>query len=145
MPGRGAGAPGRAPVPPSSAAGGADLRLARAAAAAARTVPGVAALTPGRFAEAATYGPGGVVHGVAVRRRAGGVAVEVHLSAAYAPALDLPVLADRVRRAVAAALRADGTGQRWQIDVVVDDLQFGPRRARRTGAAGTHAAAGPSG
>jgi hypothetical protein len=142
--GGGAGAAAPPPAPWDAAGGGLDV--ARAAAAAARSVPGVAALSPGRFAAAATYGPGGVVHGVAVRRWAGGVAVEVHLSAAYAPALDLPALAERVRRAVAAALRAAGTGPRRQIDVVVDDLQFGPRRARRTGAAGPRAAAaGPAG
>jgi len=80
-----------------------------------------------------------------VRRRTGGVTVEVHLSAAYAPALDLPALADRVRRAVAVALGAGGGGPRLPIDVVVDDVQVGPRRARRTGAAGPRAAAGPAG
>ena len=147
MPARGAAPPGPPPPGPAAPDGGGDLRLARAVAAAARAVPGVAALTPGRFAPAATYGPGGVVHGVAVRRRTGGVTVEVHLCAAYAPALDLPALADRVRRAVAVAVAvgAGGGGPRLPIDVVVDDVQVGPRRARRTGAAGTHAAAGPSG
>ena len=145
MPAREAGPPGTPPPGPSAPDGGGDLRLARGVAAAARAVPGVAALSPGRFAPAATYGPGGVVHGVAVRRRTGGVAVEVHLSAAYAPALDLPALAARVRRAVAVALGAGGAGPRLQIDVVFDDVQVGPRRARRTGAAGPRAAAGPAG
>jgi hypothetical protein len=87
-------------------------------------VPGVAALAPGRFAEAATYGPGEVVRGVAVRRRpgGGGWAVEVHVRAVYAPALPLPALADRVRRAAGAAAAALGAGPAGPIDVAVDDL-----------------------
>jgi hypothetical protein len=125
------GPPGR-PGPPAAGAAGAagaapggELALARAVAAAVGGVPGVAALTPGRFAEAATYGPGEVVRGVAVRRRPGGWAVEVHVRAAYAPALPLPALADRVRRAVGAAVAALGGGPAGPIDVAVDDLEVG--------------------
>ena len=109
---------------PWDAAGG-DLAVARAAAAAARGVPGVADVTPGRFAAAATYGPGEVVRGVAVRRRPGGWAVEVHLRAVYAPTLPLPALADRVRWAVGAAVAALGAGPAGPIDVAVDDLEVG--------------------
>jgi hypothetical protein len=115
---------------PGDAAGG-DLAVARAAAAAARGVPGVAGVTPGRFAEAATYGPGEVVRGVAVRRRPGGWAVEVHVRAVYAPALPLPALAARVRRAVGAAVAALGAGPAGPIDVAVDDLAVGEPRDRR--------------
>jgi len=120
----GARAGGGAGAAPRDAASG-DLAVARAAAAAARGVPGVAGLTPGRFAEAATYGPGEVVRGVAVRRLPGGRVVEVHVRAVYAPALPLPALADRVRRAVGAAVAALGAGPAGPIDVAVDDLEVG--------------------
>jgi hypothetical protein len=120
----GARAGGGAGAASRDAAGGA-LAVARAAAAAARGVPGVAALTPGRFAAAATYGPGEVVRGVAVRRLPSGWAVEVHLRAVYAPARPLPALADRVRRAVGAAVAALGAGPAGPIDVAVDDLEVG--------------------
>jgi uncharacterized alkaline shock family protein YloU len=119
--GAGDAAPPAAPWDPA----GGDLAVARAAAAAARGVPGVADVTPGRFAAAATYGPGEVVRGVAVRRRPGGWAVEVHLRAVYAPARPLPALADRVRRAVGAAVAALGGGPAGPIDVAVDDLEVG--------------------
>jgi uncharacterized alkaline shock family protein YloU len=136
------------PAPPPGAAPGGDLALARAIAAAVDGVPGVAAVSPGRFAEAATYGPGGVVRGVVVQRRAGALAVEVHLCAAYAPALHLPELAARVRRAVAAALRARGAAPAQGIDVAVDDLWVGASAAGPEGAGrpvADHGAAGTSG
>ena len=124
MPAPGGGAPG--------AAGGGDLGLARAIAAAVGALPGVAAVGAGRIVPAATYGPGGAVRGVEVRRRPGAAAVAVHLAAAYAPGLDLPALAARVRRAVAGVLRAHGAGPLQEVDVevdvVVDDLWLGPPR-----------------
>jgi hypothetical protein len=115
----------------AGAAPGGELALARAVAAAVGGVPGVAALTPGRFAEAATYGPGEVVRGVAVWRRPGGWAVEVHVRAVYAPALPLPALADRVRRAAGAAAAALGAGPAGPIDVAVDDLAVEEPPARQ--------------
>jgi hypothetical protein len=116
------------------ASGSGDLGLARAIAAAVGALPGVAAVGAGRIVPAATYGPGGVVRGVEVRHRPGAAAVAVHLSAAYAPGLDLPALAARVRRAVAGVLRAHGAGPRPEVDVVIDDLWLGPPRPE--GAAG---------
>ena len=102
-----------------------ELRLARAVAAAVRGVPGVADVSPGRFAEAATYGPGEVVRGVVVQQVAGALAVEVHVRAVYAPTLVLPALADLVRRAVRAAAQRAGAAPVGRIDVAFDDLRAG--------------------
>ena len=49
----------------------------------------------------------------------------VHLRATYAPALSLPRLAERVRRAARAAADALGAGPLEPVDVAVDDLQLG--------------------
>ena len=114
---RSGGAPGAGEV--------VELGLARAVAAAVRGVPGVADVSPGRFAEAATYGPGEVVRGVVVQQVAGALAVEVRLRARYAPTLVLPALADRVRRAVRAAAQAAGAAPVGRIDVAFDDLRIG--------------------
>jgi hypothetical protein len=102
-----------------------ELGVARAVLRAARRVPGVAAVSPGRFAAAATYGAGESVRGVAVQRVAGALAVEVHLCAVYARALVLPALADRVRRAVRDAVGGLGAAPLRRIDVAFDDLQVG--------------------
>lgn len=102
-----------------------ELAIARAVAAAARGVPGVAGVSRGRFAAAATYGPGEVVRGVVVRRLPGALAVEVHLRAVYAPSLVLPALADQVRRTVRAAVEVVAAEPVGRIDVAFDDLRVG--------------------
>ncbi len=55
---------------PASQAKVDDLTLARMVAQAVRSVPGVLDVTPGRFGVAATYGPGGRIPGVVLRRDA---------------------------------------------------------------------------
>ena len=128
-------------APPAGTAPDDALAVARAVAAAVRGVPGVADVVPGRFATAATYGPGEIVRGVAVRPHPGGrgYTVEVHLRADYTPALSLPWLAERVRRTAGAAARALTAGPVGPIDVAVDDLRFaaapaGPGDPYRPGA-----------
>ncbi|CAN5256885.1 hypothetical protein BH18ACT4_BH18ACT4_12370 [soil metagenome] len=64
-----------------------SLAVARAAAAAAESCPGVVRLHGGSIGERATYGPGGVVRGVAVNHEAGVVTVWV------VARLDQPLLA----------------------------------------------------
>src|SRR4029450_8805535 len=77
-----------------------EVSLARAVAAAVRRVPSVVDVSAGRFAEAATYGPGEKVRGVVVGRASGALDIEVHLCALYADSLVLPELAARVARAL---------------------------------------------
>lgn len=74
-----------------------DLRLARAVSEAALATEGVYALGTGRYAEAATYGPGEKVSGVVVSPDE----VRVHIVARYPPAEPLPALAERIREQVA--------------------------------------------
>jgi hypothetical protein len=74
-----------------------EVTLARALVAAVRDVPSVADVSPGRFAEAATYGPGEKVRGVVVGRAGGALDIEVHLCARYADSLVLPELAALAR------------------------------------------------
>ena len=103
-----------------------ELAIARAVLAAVRAVPGVAGVSPGLFAVAATYGPGEVVRGVAARRAAGAAGaldLEVRVVAAYAPAADLPELAARVRGAARRAVEALGAGPARSIDVAIDGLR----------------------
>ncbi len=99
-----------------------EIAVAEAAAEAVCAVPGVADLSPGRFAEVATYGPGQVVRGVAVYRTDGALRMAVHLIAVFAPSTNLPSLADRVRRAVMEVVGNLGAGPVERIDVTVDDL-----------------------
>jgi uncharacterized alkaline shock family protein YloU len=101
-----------------------DVAIARAVVAAVRSVPGVADVSHGRFAEAATYGPGERVRGVAVGRSAGALDIEVHLCALYADSLILLELAARVRSAVRQSVVALGAGAVWRIDVAFDDLRI---------------------
>jgi uncharacterized alkaline shock family protein YloU len=89
----------------------------------ARVVPGVADVSPGRFAEAATYGPGEKVRGVAVGRAAEALNIEVHLCAWYADSLVLPELAAQVRSAVRQSVEALDVGRLRRIDVAFDDLR----------------------
>ena len=101
----------------------ANTAIARAVLATVRAVPGVADVSPGQHAEAATYGPGEVVRGVAVRRVAGAVDLEVHLTAAYAPSTVLPELADRVRGAARRAVETLAAGPVGRVDVAIDDIR----------------------
>ncbi len=93
-----------------------DLQLARAAAEAALATEGVYALGTGRYAEAATYGPGEKVTGVVV----GPDEVRVHIVVRYPPPEPIPALAERVRER--AASRAGGRA----MTVVVEDLEVVP-------------------
>jgi len=93
-----------------------DLQLARVAAEAALATEGVYALGTGRYAEAATYGPGEKVTGVVV----GPDEVRVHIVVHYPPPEPIPALAKRVRERVAS--RAGGRA----MTVVVEDLEVVP-------------------
>ena len=90
-----------------------DLQLARAAAEAALATEGVYALGTGRYAEAATYGPGEKVTGVVV----GPDEVRVHIVVRYPLPEPIPALAERVRERAASI-----TGGR-STTVVVEDLE----------------------
>ena len=100
-----------------------EVSLARAIVAVIRRVPGVADVSPGRFAAAATYGPGEQVRGVVLGRTAGALDIEVHLCARYADSLALPELAARVRSAVRQSVERLGAGLLRHIDVAFDDLR----------------------
>jgi len=93
-----------------------DLQLARAVSEAVLATEGVYSLGVGRYAEAATYGPGEKVTGVVV----GPDEVRVHIVARYPLAEPIPALAERVRERV--ALRAQGRA----ATVVVEDLEMAP-------------------
>ncbi len=100
-----------------------EVNIARAIVAAVRSVPGVADVSPGRFAEAATYGPGERVRGVVLGRAVSALDIEVHLCARYADSLVLPELAARVRSAVRQSVEGIGVGPLRRIDVAFDDLR----------------------
>jgi uncharacterized alkaline shock family protein YloU len=100
-----------------------EVSIAQAIVAAVRSVPGVADVSPGRFAEAATYGPGEKVRGVVVGRVAGAFDIEVHVCARYADSLVLSELAARVRSAVRQSVEGLGVGLLRRIDVAFDDLR----------------------
>ena len=102
-----------------------EVSLARALVAAVRDVPSVADVSPGRFAEAATYGPGEKVRGVVVGRVRGALDIEVHLCALYADSLVLPELAARVRDAVRQSVEALAAGPLGRVDIAFDDLRVG--------------------
>lgn len=93
-----------------------DLRLARAVSEAALTTEGVYALGTGRYAEAATYGPGEKVIGVVVNPNE----VRVHIIASYPPPEPLPALAERIREQV--EQRAQGRAAM----VVIEDVEVSP-------------------
>jgi uncharacterized alkaline shock family protein YloU len=95
-----------------------DVALARAIAAAALSVPGVAALA----GEAATLGPNETVRGVAIDRGAPDPAASIHMVAEYRRGENLLELAGRVRRkALRAAAELPG-GSLRRIDVTVHDI-----------------------
>jgi uncharacterized alkaline shock family protein YloU len=99
-----------------------EVGIARAIVAAVRSVPGVADVSPGRFAETATYGPYEKVRGVGVSRERDALDIEVHLCALHADSLVLSELAARVRSAVRRSVEALDAGAVRRIDVAFDDL-----------------------
>lgn len=107
-----------------------DFVLAQALGQAVREVPGVAGIYGGHLGEIATYGPGGRVSGVRVRREAGLVQVEVHLTMTYAPTLNVLALAETVRRRLAAEVARLAASRVGTIDVVVADLAAATTAAR---------------
>lgn len=107
-----------------------DFVLARVLDQAVRKVPGVAGIYGGHLGEIATYGPGGRVSGVRVRREAGQVRVEVHLTVTYAPTLNVLALAETVRSSLAAEVARLAAGHVGTIDVVVADLAAATAAAR---------------
>ena len=90
-----------------------NLQLARIVSQEALETEGVHSLGTGRYAEAATYGPGEKVTGVVVDR----YEVRVHIVVRYPLVEPIPALAERVRERVAA--RAEGR----PTTVVVEDLE----------------------
>ena len=109
----------------STATLAADLALARAVAAAVSAVPGVAALSHGRSAGAATYGPGGTIHGVMIKRQGATLQCGIHLIARYPDASNLFALAVRVRE-VARQTTAACANERLQwVDVAIEGLVVG--------------------
>ncbi|MCM8749673.1 Asp23/Gls24 family envelope stress response protein [Thermomicrobiaceae bacterium CFH 74404] len=101
-----------------------EIVIARAVAAAVQRVPGVAGIGQGRHATA-TYGPNQVIRGVGVTRARGPLDIDIHLTAAYGAAVDLPELAERVREAARAALDDLSVEEVGGIDVTVEDLRVG--------------------
>jgi uncharacterized alkaline shock family protein YloU len=99
-----------------------EVELARVIGVAVRAVPGVAELSPGRFAEVA-YGAREKVRGVIVRQTAESLDVEVHVCAQYAASLVLTELAARVRESIRQSVGALGAGTVSQTDVVFDDVR----------------------
>lgn len=90
-----------------------DLQLARAVSEAVLATSGVQRLGAGRYAEAATYGPGEKVLGVVVSPGE----VRVHIVAHYPLAEPIPALAKRVRERMAPNAEGRAT------TVVVEDLE----------------------
>jgi len=136
-------ADGAAPGGPQAVRdGGDDLTLATTIAQMVQRVPGVRALSAGGFATIATYGPGGRVPGVVLRRtHPDTLTVEVHLvvseemlllmlhqrGVTSSPALPeapfLLSLAERVRTAVQQMFAPLPLSQPVTVDVVLDDLR----------------------
>jgi hypothetical protein len=101
-----------------------EVELAQAIAAAVGSVPGVAGVSPGRFAEPGTYGARERVPGVIVRQTAESLAVEVHVCAQYAASLVLHDLAARVRESIRQSIGAAGVIRTVsRTDVVFDDVR----------------------
>jgi hypothetical protein len=101
---------------------GSEVGLARAVAEAVRAVPGIANVSPGQFAERATYGPGEKVPGIVVDWVDDGLEIEAHVCAHYTNALVLPELAARVRTAVRQAVEARDARPIRRIDLAFDDV-----------------------
>ena len=90
-----------------------ELQLARSVSEAVLTIEGVYSLGVGRYAEAATYGPGEKVTGVVVNPDE----VRVHIVARYPLPEPIPALAERIRERVAS--KSGGRA----ATVVVEDLE----------------------
>lgn len=101
-----------------------DIEIARAAALAARAVPGVEHLTTGVLGGAATYGRGEVVQGVAVRSEREAVHLEVHVTMRIADANDLLAAAEPVRTSVRQAVEQLTARPVGRVDIAIDDLVF---------------------
>jgi hypothetical protein len=101
-----------------------DVAFALAVAAAVKTLSGVAALSPGRPVEVATYGPHEKVQGVLVRTVDGAVEADVHVVAQYASSLDFNELAARIRSATVQALEFTGAARVGHVDVTFDDVRL---------------------
>jgi hypothetical protein len=122
-----------------------DIGIAQAIARAVRAVPGVAGISPGRFALVATYGVHQRVPGVALRwAEDGALYVEAHVSldaSAVMPPSSAPstpatrnsgksahgaptllLLADQIRDAIRDAIHALDLPPPAQIDIVMDDM-----------------------
>lgn len=96
----------------------ADLNVARSVAQAVLALEGVHSLGAGRYAEAATYGPGEKVMGVVVWPEE----VQVHVVARYPEGTPLRDLMERVGRA------AEDLAQGRSVSVVIEDIHVsGPR------------------
>ena len=124
--------------PQVSSESGDDLTLATTIAQTVQGVPGVRALSAGSFATVATYGPGGRVTGVVLRRtQTDTLTIEVRLVACqemmrhmpHPPSLTLPEapllldLAERVRTSVQQMVAPLPLSQPATVDIVIDDLR----------------------
>lgn len=101
------------------------VAVAKAIAAAVKKVPGIAGISSGTFAEAATYGPGKKVEGVVVGSEQSQMTVEIHAIAAGPgpyPRLNLIDLAARVRREVLRVLTKLDIDSVSRVDVIFEDL-----------------------
>jgi uncharacterized alkaline shock family protein YloU len=90
-----------------------NLQLARIVSELALSTEGVHSLGTGRYAEAATYGPGEKVTGVVVDEDE----VRVHIVVHYPLVEPIPALAERIRERVASRVGGRPT------TVVVEDLE----------------------
>lgn len=99
-----------------------SIAVARAVKAAVEAVPGVAAISAGRYARIGTYGPESIVRGIAVSQIRGKISFEVHIIA-FSSAASLPALAESVRDAARETARIQGVGSVHQINVVIEDLR----------------------
>jgi len=119
-----------------------DLELAKSIAAAICEVPDVLGMGPGRFAQAATYGPGERVMGVVLHHPAPAtLAIEAHVvldermlvqtlssvfpSNGFSGSEHTPIVvrvADRIRAVVFQTVHRFGGPGPITVDVVVDDL-----------------------
>ena len=101
-----------------------DIAIARAAASAARAVPGVERLATNPLGGAATYGRGEVVRGVAVRTERDTVHLEVHVAMRIADANDLLAATEPIRSSVRQAVEQLTTRPVGRVDIAIDDLVF---------------------
>lgn len=98
------------------------VTVAQAVRAAIEAVPDVVAVSAGRFARVGTYGPNGIVQGVALSREADGVRFEIHIVASSS-VQNLQDLAESVRNVTRDTARNFGLDPVQRIDVVIEDLR----------------------